>query len=464
MATEFDVVIVGARCAGAPLGALLARRGVSVAVLEKASFPRDTLSTHVFEADALSFLARLGLGERLLQTGAPPIWRADNRMENLRWTGGWPTRPGDLGGVMSIRRFVLDPILAGAARSAGAEVRMAAEVTDLVEEDGRVSGVRVDAEDGARELRARLVVGADGRNSTVARLVGARRYNAVPNQRALYWGFFEGAEIGEPTFVFHRWGKNMVQACPTDSGLYQVGVFVELGDLASFRADLEAQFPERASSCEPVARAMADARLAAKLRRASRWEGFFRDGSGPGWVLTGDAGHFKDPAPGRGIGDAFLQADRLADVIATALDRPDDAVDAAMSSFWRWRDAEFAEHYWFASDLGSVEPLPAALLEVLALLMRRGRGHLALEINNHRLRPSELLTPRRLLRGAAAALRHNKGDRLPVVRELASLVVRELYRRALRRRPRYAESGSGATEIPVSGGIGADLVKEAVCE
>ena len=75
---------------------------------------------------------------------------------------------------------------------------------------------------------AHLVVGADGRNSTVARLTGARRYNVVPNKRALFWGFFENARMGEPTFVFHRWADRMVQACPTDRGLYQVGVFVEL--------------------------------------------------------------------------------------------------------------------------------------------------------------------------------------------------------------------------------------------
>ena len=143
---------------------------------------------------------------------------------------------------MSVRRIVLDPLLVRAAERAGAAVRMATKVTGLVKDGNRVVGARVDGGAGEEELRARLVVGADGRNSTVARLAGARKYNVVPNEHALYWGFFEGAQIGEPTFVFHRWGDRMVQACPTDAGLYQVGVFVELARLDRFRSDLEAQF------------------------------------------------------------------------------------------------------------------------------------------------------------------------------------------------------------------------------
>jgi flavin-dependent dehydrogenase len=437
-ASEFDVIVVGARCAGSPLAALLAQRGLSVAVLEKATFPHDTLSTHVFEADALSFLGELGLTEQLLATGAPPIKRADNRIEDRRWSGPWPTQPGEVGGAMSVRRFVLDPFLAEAARVAGAEVQMATKVTELVVRNDRVVGVRVESRDSLHELRARLVVGADGRSSTVARLVGARRYNTVPNQRALFWSFFEGAEIGEPTFVFHRWGKHMVQACPTDSGLYQVGVFVDLADLDYFRAELDAHFLNRAFSCQPVARAIAQAEVVDKLRGISRWEGFFREASGPGWVLTGDAGHFKDPAPGRGIGDAFLQAERLASLIAPALKGPDEAIDAATARWGRWRDKEFAEHYWFANDLGSVEPLPAVLPEVLGLLESEGKASLVLEINNHRLKPSQLLTPGRLLRATARAL--GGKHRRQILAQVPALLGRELRRRRLQRRPRYAQT------------------------
>jgi flavin-dependent dehydrogenase len=459
---SFDVVVVGARCAGAPLAALLAARGIDVALVEKATFPLDTPSTHVFEADALSFLAGLNLTGQVLATGAPLVNRADSRIGDLRWSVPWPTRPGELGGAMSVRRFLLDPILARSAEQAGAEVRLATKVTGLVEESSRVVGVRTESEAGKEELRARLVVGADGRNSTVARLTGARRYNVVPNERALFWGFFENAQIGEPTFVFHRWADRIVQACPTDSGLYQVGVFVELGQLDRFRSDIDEQFLEHARSCEPVATALGGAQGVGKLRAAVRWEGFFREASGRGWVLTGDAGHFKDPAPGRGIGDAFLQVERLAPAIASALNGQDKAVDRATSRWGRWRDKEFAEHYWFANDLGATGPMPEVLQAVLRHLHAQGNASLALEINNHRLRPSELATPARLMRATASALAQRGGHRLEILREVGGLLTQEVHRRRLSRWPEYGSTpppGRRSDRRKAVGGTRRELAK-----
>lgn len=104
MPETFDVIVVGARCAGSPLAAMLARDGASVAVVDKATFPRDTLSTHNFQADALSFLDRLGVTEQLRATGAPYIKRVDSRADDFRWSMDWPLRPGDIGGIASIRR------------------------------------------------------------------------------------------------------------------------------------------------------------------------------------------------------------------------------------------------------------------------------------------------------------------------------------------------------------------------
>ncbi len=438
MAEEFDVVIVGARCAGSPLAALLAKRGLSVAVVEQATFPRGTLSSHIFETDALAFLDRLGLTERLRETGAPFADRVAFRLEDLYLDVQWPQRPGDVGGLASVRRERLDPLLANAAREAGAEVRMATKVTGLIEEEDRVVGVRVESEGSGGALRAALVVGADGRDSTVAKLSGARKYNVNPNQRALYWGYFEGADMGsEPTFVSHRWDNRFVLAMPTDDGLYEVLVWPEMSDLDRFGRDLDAVFRDQVESCAPVAEAVAGARRVGKLVGAVRWEGFFREASGPGWVLVGDAGHFKDPAPGRGIGDAFLQADALAPAIAAGLDGSGKGIDAAMKKWGRWRDREFAEHYWLATDLGKSGAVPAVLGEIVRGLVERDEVDNFLEFLNHRVKPSKVVTPPRLLGAVGRLMGKRAGERGAILREVAGLTADEAHRRWLNRRPAY---------------------------
>jgi flavin-dependent dehydrogenase len=428
---NFDVVVVGARCAGSPLAALLARQGVRVAVVEQASFPRDTLSSHLFQADGLAFLDRLGLTERLRSTGARFANRADMRIGDVRLVADWPRRQGDPGGITSIRRTVLDPILAGAAEEAGAEVRFGTKVTGLLEEEGRVAGVRTDS----GELRARVVVGADGRTSTVAQLCGSRRYNLTPNERAAYWAFYEGVDAGEPTFVSHRWADRFILGIPSDAGLYQVLVWPEFSDLDRFGGDIERCFADQAASCEPIAEAMAGAQRVDKLRGAKRWTGFFREASGPGWVLTGDAGHFKDPGPGRGIADAFLQADKLAPALVAGLEGSPEDLDKTMKRWGRWRDHEFGEHYWFAVDAGGTGEVPVVLPEILRDLDAHGEAALFFDVINHRARPSELPTPPRLLRATRRTLAQRRGERLSVLRDVAGLGAEDLRRRWRNRRP-----------------------------
>ncbi len=309
MGKEFDVVVVGGRCAGSPLATLLARAGLSVALVEQATFPRDTLSTHIFESAALACLNRLGVLSALRATGAPIINHVDIRQEGFRALVPTPQQPGDVGGGMSIRRLLLDPILVQAAVQAGADVRLGAKVIALVRDRGRVKGVRVAHNGSEQALEARLVVGADGRNSTVARLAGSRKYNLTPNERFIYWSFFEGADPGpEPTVIFHRWSSNLVIAIPADSGLYQVLALPELSELSRFRPSLEESYLEYVRRCYPVAEALSDARRVGKLYGMLRWEGFFREATGPGWVLVGDAGHFKDPSPGQAFKTRFARS------------------------------------------------------------------------------------------------------------------------------------------------------------
>jgi len=439
MPEHADVIVVGARCAGSPLAALLARAGVRVVVLERAEFPSDTLSSHLFEADAISFLNRLGVLERLRATGAPLVARTDTRVEDLQLAMELPQQPDDVGAIVSVRRTLLDPILAEAAAQAGADVRTGARVTGLLEEDGRVAGVRFEQAGAESELRARLVVGADGRHSTLARLVGARMYNLTPSQRLLFWAYFEGADPGaEPTFLSHRWGERFILAIPSDSGLYQVLLWPEQSERERFQSDRDGVFLDHARACEPVADALVGARRVGKTMGAFRWEGFFRQAAGAGWVLCGDAGHFKSPAPGRGIGDAFLQAERLATAITAALEGSDEALDLAMRAWGRWRDREFAEQYWLAYDLEEAGAAPSVLVEILRGLQRTGNAGLFFEVLNHRARPSQVLTPARALGAGARLLAKRGSHRRALLAELGTLGARDMRRRRLNARPVYA--------------------------
>jgi 2-polyprenyl-6-methoxyphenol hydroxylase-like FAD-dependent oxidoreductase len=440
-AERFDAIIVGARCAGSPLAALLARSGLRIAVLDEVTFPRDTLSTHILQAPALAFLDQLGLTEQIRATGAPPMVHVNVRQENLEFTAEVPQQTDDVGGIISVRRFLLDSILSQAAVQAGAEIRTATKVTAMLRDGARVTGVRIAHDGDETVLNARLVVGADGRNSTVAKLVGARKYNVTPNRRFAYWSYFEGAGLnGAPTFVFHRWGDRLVMGCPADSGLYQVIVMPGLADLPRFRTDLAHSFMDYALSCRPVADALSGASRSTQLFGMRRWEGFFRETSGPGWVLIGDAGHFKDPSLGHGIQDAFRQAGALAPVIINEMANSDRRFDRALSDWWRWRDHDADEFYWLAADMGKDGCVPAVQPEITNGLLRRGKIDLFVNLLTHRSIPSKVFTPARLVTATGRLLLRPGCNRRAVLGDVRGLLAEHVRRRRLMRRPSYVST------------------------
>jgi 2-polyprenyl-6-methoxyphenol hydroxylase-like FAD-dependent oxidoreductase len=454
MAEEFDVIVVGARCAGSPLATLLARQGIKTALVERATFPRDTLSTHIFQAPAINFLRRLGVLDQVLSTGALPVRTVDGRQEDLFYEVKPPDRPGDIGSFMSVRRHVLDPILADAAEQAGAEVMMSTNVTDLVRDGDRVAGVKATHGGQERTLRARLVVGADGRNSTVAQLAGSRKYNVTPGERIGYWGFFANPNLDtELTAVYHRWEGRFVIAMVADGGLYQVIVLPDKSFLPEFKRDREAAFLSHARACEPVARIIDGARLEDKLLGVVKFECFFREAAGPGWALVGDAGHFKDPAPGQGIADAFRQSEALAAVIGGAIDGSDGTLDRDVTAWARWRDQDANEHYWLAADFGAPGVAPSVQVEILRRMRDRGQLEQLGDVLQHRAMPSRVFTPGRLLGAAARMLARPGADRRRTLREVKELMGTEMRRQRLNRKPEFVplatHRDAGETEVPV---------------
>ncbi|TDD89635.1 NAD(P)/FAD-dependent oxidoreductase [Actinomadura darangshiensis] len=441
MGERFDVVIVGARCAGSPLAVLLARAGLKVALVEQARFPRETLSSHLMEADALTFLMRLGVGDPVRATGVRFLTRADVRLEGFEVLAPFPLRFDDPGGAAFLRRNLLDGILADAAADAGADLRMNTKVVDVLWDRGRVSGVRVRHGGVEADLRAPLLVGADGRRSTVAYMCASRKYNVEPGRRSYYFTFFEGADPEySDRFVFHRWGDRMVWGGPADGGLYLLGVSPEGHEREYFRTETERGLLAHLRGCEPTARALAGARVATRIVGIRNFDGYFRQASGPGWVLAGDAGHFKDPALGRGIGDAFLQVEALAPAIARGLGGTSADLDTALRRWGRWRDAHFEGHYWLAANLGCAGAIPPMIPQTLRRLQDAGELDRFFDLFSRRADYGDVFPLRDLGTATLRLLASPRTRRAPLVRQAASLLLRESGRRWRRRNPALGAS------------------------
>src|SRR5262245_55651834 len=176
----YDVIIVGARVAGSATALLLARQGVRVLVVDRASFPSDTLSTHQIQVPGVARLSGWGVLDPILAAATPPTRQVRFDQSGVAFTARMPTVDG-VDFMCSPRRTLLDHTLVEAARAAGAQVRENVAVEELIERDGRVVGIRAKEKGGpAFTEHAALVVGADGRTSVVARSVRPREYRVIP--------------------------------------------------------------------------------------------------------------------------------------------------------------------------------------------------------------------------------------------------------------------------------------------
>lgn len=442
MSERFDVVIVGARCAGSPLATFLQRAGLSVCVVDQAEFPSDTLSTHMFQLSGIEVLQKLGAFERVLaSSGSPPITDCYMKFEDVDLSGPPRLRPGDPPvPMLCVRRIALDVHLVDVAREAGVDLRLHTRVTGLVEKGGRVTGVRVANRDGRHyEIQSDLVVGADGRLSTIARLTGARRYHVTSSERISTWAYFRGVpRQGVAKVYYHRRGDDFVVAAPADDDLFIAISCPSLEHLDEVRADSDGSYQRAINGCPPVAQLLEGAERVTKFRGLTRFEGFFREATGPGWVLVGDSGHFKDPTPGQGISDALRQVEQLRDAILRGFSDPPTR-DEELRRWWQWRDADAIQHYWFANDIGRRGPISPVLLEILRGVARDEELRQDfLDIFIHRRRPRDLfgLTALASATGRMLLDRHKRRGALP---DAVRLVREEFARRRQNLRPRLTE-------------------------
>ena len=360
-----DVVVVGARCAGAATARLLAARGHDVLLVDRAALPSDALSTHGLARGGVVQLARWGLLDRVLRTGAPAV-----RQVGFSSHEGFVTRPvKERAGVdllVAPRRIVLDAMLMEDAVANGATVRTGTAVTGLLRDAvGRVSGVTARTRDRELVVRAKHVVAADGLRSTLAPMLGAPVTSAFRTDLALYYAYVADADWD--AYEFHVGPQSYAGVFPTHGGegcVWLIRPRPLLEDVRTAGARRPQALLDQLCRVAPVLGARARTGSASPVRGTSALPNYVRRPAGPGWALVGDAGYHRDPITGHGITDAFRDAELLAEALSRCLaDEGDEAT--AMRQYAAVRDAAIRDVYRLTRELCRFpDPSPFAELQV----------------------------------------------------------------------------------------------------
>ncbi len=358
----YDVVVVGARCAGAPTAMLLAGRGYRVLMVDRAGFPSDRLSTHYVHQSGISRLRRWGVLDRLVATGCPPstTFSLDLGPVALK---GTPVAPDGTSVAYAPRRRVLDQILIDAATAAGVEFRERFTVESLTTEDGRVTGIRGRDRHGRPVTeRARVVVGGDGLHSAVARLVGAPVYEDRGTLTCVYYSYWSGVPV-DGCEVVARHGCAFA-AFATHDELTCIPVFWPAARFDEIRADPEGHYLAAIERAPSLAERVRSGRREERLVGTNHMPNMFRKPWGEGWALVGDAGHHKDASMARGITDAFVHCELLLEALDAGLsDRT--GLDDALSSYEERRNAEAMPMFDFTCRLAALAPLAPDMQQLL---------------------------------------------------------------------------------------------------
>ncbi len=311
---KYDVVIVGARCAGAATAMLMARQGAKVLLVDRAKEGSDTLSTHALMRGAVMQLHNWGVLPSIVAEGTPPVRRTSFIY------GEDPTIDIDLSeshgtrALYAPRRMVLDKQLVMAAREAGATTIFQTSVVRLNKgPDGAVNGVVLRNATGEHVVDCGLVVGADGRNSFIARQVEAGLIKRATNASRVAFGYFSGvADKGYRWYWSESCGGGII---PTNFGESCVFLSVASEGPHDLRgASREDGFARAVRTLLPrMAEDLEGAELSGRMRGFAGQPGHLREACGAGWALVGDAGYFKDPITAHGITDALRDAQILAD-------------------------------------------------------------------------------------------------------------------------------------------------------
>lgn len=364
MTSRYDAIVIGARCAGSPVSMLLARKGLKVLTVDRATFPSDTISTHLIHPPGMEALKQWGLHDAVTATNCPPIGTYSLDFGPLAITGspGTTEAPNAYGP----RRTVLDKILVDAASKAGAEVREGFSVEEIVIDNGRVTGIRGHDKSGTTVTEnASIVVGADGRHSTLARAVKPEQYNEKPILESSYYSYWSGLPTNGRFETFMREDRAFA-AWPTNDDLTLVVGGWPYSQFEKNKHDVEGNFMAMFDRAPDFGERIRAAKRVDKFY-GTAVSGYFRKPYGPGWALVGDAGYNKDYITAQGISDAFRDAELCAAALYDSMSnaRP---FDQAMSEYQAERDKDAMPIYEFTAGIASFEPPPPEQLQLFGAM------------------------------------------------------------------------------------------------
>lgn len=363
--SRHDVIVVGARCAGAATAMLLARAGHDVVLVDRSHPARDTNSTHSFARGGVVQLARWGLLDRVVATGAPKITAVSFHRDGEEIRRTVKDRAG-VDFLIAPRRYELDSVLASAAVEAGATLMTDTTVTGVRQDGrGRVTGVTARGADGTRlELSASLVIGADGVHSSMAQWFGAEVVESHGPSSATFYTYVAGVPWGG--IELHLGDRAYAGVFPThrdEACVWLIQPEAELDDvMGAGGARLDAWLRSLRRSFPRLEQRIRGGKVTAPLRGSVGLPNQVRRAAGPGWALIGDAGYHRDPITGHGMTDAFRDAELLAEAAVVTLRCP-SAEASAMARFEGQRDAALAETFALTVALGAFPP-PAEFLDL----------------------------------------------------------------------------------------------------
>jgi flavin-dependent dehydrogenase len=370
---------------------LLARKGYRVLLVDRATFPSDTISTHVVHPLAVASLSRWGLKDRLVATKCPPVDTYAFDFGPFTIEGAPGTK--DFPVAYCPRRMVLDKLLLDAAAEAGSEIHESFTADEVLVEDGRVIGIHGSGQSGQSVKEyARIVIGADGRNSIVAETVRPERYNERPPLLAIYYAYWSGLPMQCRFETYIRPHRGFAAATTHDGLTMIVGGFPLAEFTAGIKRDIEGSFQKIIDLVPAFAERVRSAKRETRLAGAVT-PNFFCKPFGPGWALVGDAGYLKDPITAQGILDAFRDAERCATAIDEALSGR-RAFDTAMGDYQHDRDAVGLPMYDFTYMLAALEPPPPDLERLLGAVHGNQKAMDAFaRVNAGTMSPADFFAP-----------------------------------------------------------------------